>query len=102
MSVQVSGSVRVISCFSGAVCPSGPVPLSRLSVVSAGQEGQGGRLLVRPGHRTSIQQAGERRFSILSLADKAAQPAEGAAAGEVDRRGRGQWDGSLRDFILLI
>lgn len=49
---------RKCPCFSGAVCPSGPVPLSRLSVVSAGQEGQRGRLLVRPGHRASIQQAG--------------------------------------------
>jgi len=47
-----------MSHLSGAVCPSGTVPLSRLAVVSEGQEGKGGRLLVRQGHRASIQQAG--------------------------------------------
>lgn len=75
---------------SGAVRPSGPVPLPRLAVVSEGQEREGRRLLVRPGHRTSVQQVGQRRFSVLPLAHEAAQPAEGPTAGEMDQRGRGQ------------
>lgn len=75
---------------SGAVRPSGPVPLPRLAVVSEGQEREGRRLLVRPGHRTSVQQVGQRRFSVLPLAHEAAQPAESPAAGEMDQRGRGQ------------
>lgn len=74
----------------GAVCPSGPVPLPRLAVVPEGQEREGGRLLVRPGHHTSVQQAGQRGLGLLPLAHRPAQPAESAAAGEVDQRGRGQ------------
>lgn len=74
----------------GAFCPSGAVPLPRLAVVSEGQEGQGGHLLVCPGHRPAIQQVGQRRLSILSLADEAAQPAESTTAGEMDQCCRGQ------------
>lgn len=74
----------------GAFCLSGAVPLSRLAVVSEGQEGQGGRLLVCPGHHTAIQQVGQCRLSILSLADEAAHPTESTTAGEMDQCCRGQ------------
>lgn len=60
-------------------------------MVSEGQEREGGRLLVRPGHHTSVQQAGQCSFSVLPLAHDAAQPTESQTAGEMDQRGRGQY-----------
>jgi len=74
----------------GAVRAPGPVPLPRLAVVSEGQEREGGRLLVRPGHHTPVQQAGQRGVGVLPLVHQPAQPAASPAAGEVDQRGRGQ------------
>lgn len=83
---------RCVCChFSGAVCASGPIPLPRLTVVSKGQEREGRRLLVCQGHCTSVQQVGQRGVSIMPLPHKAAQPAEGSTAGEMDQCGRGQW-----------
>lgn len=81
---------RYTLCVPGAVCPPGPVPLPGLAVVSAGQEGQGRRVLVGPSHRAAVQQAGQRRAGVVPVAYEAAQPAESAAAGEVDQRGGGQ------------
>lgn len=81
---------RCDSHLSGAVCAPGAVPLSRLAVVSEGQEGEGGSVLVGACHCAPVQQAGQCSFSLLPLAYKAAQPAESPTAGEVDQRGRGQ------------
>lgn len=77
-------------CVPGAVCPPGPVPLPGLALVPAGQEGPGRRVLVGPSHRAAVQQAGQRRAGVVPVAHEAAQPAEGAAAGEMDQRGGGQ------------
>lgn len=78
---------------SGAVCAPGSVPLPGLALVPAGQEGPGGRLLVGPGHRAAVQPLGQHGAGVLPVVHRAAQPAEGAAAGEVDQRGRGEIGG---------
>lgn len=88
--IFLQAKVSICSLLPGAVCPSGPVPLPGLALVPEGQEREGGPVLVRLGHRTSVQQAGQRGAGVLPLSHEAAQPAASTPAGEVDRRGGGQ------------
>lgn len=47
-------------------------------------------MLVGPGHRAAVQPPGQHGAGVLPVVHRAAQPAEGAAAGEVDQRSRGE------------